>query len=151
MSRFMQGDSVQLMATFPDSSIDFILTDPPYLVRFKDRSGRSIAGDVSDEWVRPASQEMFRVLKNNSLAVSFYGWNRVDTFMQAWKAAGFRVVGHLVFTKSYASKSAFVGYQHESAYVLAKGRPALPQNPLPDVMPWEYTGTRCERNQTGAG
>jgi site-specific DNA-methyltransferase (adenine-specific) len=80
----MQGDSVQLMATFPDSSIDFILTDPPYLVGFKDRSGRSIAGDVSDEWVRPASQEMFRVLKNNSLAVSFYGWNRVDTFMQAW-------------------------------------------------------------------
>lgn len=142
MSRFMQGDSVQLMATFPDSSIDFILTDPPYLVGFKDRSGRSIAGDVSDEWVRPASQEMFRVLKNNSLAVSFYGWNRVDTFMQAWKAAGFRVVGHLVFTKSYASKSAFVGYQHESAYVLAKGRPALPQNPLPDVMPWEYTGNR---------
>lgn len=142
MSRFMQGDSVQLMATFPDSSIDFILTDPPYLVGFKDRSGRSIAGDVSDEWVRPASQEMFRVLKNNSLAVSFYGWNRVDTFMQAWKTAGFRVVGHLVFTKSYASKSAFVGYQHESAYVLAKGRPALPQNPLPDVMPWEYTGNR---------
>ncbi len=35
MSRFMQGDSVQLMATFPDSSIDFILTDPPYLVGFR--------------------------------------------------------------------------------------------------------------------
>jgi site-specific DNA-methyltransferase (adenine-specific) len=31
----MQGDSVQLMATFPDSSIDFILTDPPYLVGFR--------------------------------------------------------------------------------------------------------------------
>lgn len=142
MSRFMQGDSVQLMATFPDTSIDFILTDPPYLVGFKDRSGRSIANDVNDEWVLPASQQMYRVLKNNSLAVSFYGWNRVDTFMRAWKAAGFRVVGHLVFTKPYASKSAFVGYQHESAYVLAKGRPALPQNPLPDVMPWEYTGNR---------
>jgi len=142
MSRFMQGDSVQLMATFPDNSIDFILTDPPYLVGFKDRSGRSIANDVSDEWVMPASQQMFRVMKPHSLAVSFYGWNRVDTFMQAWKAAGFRVVGHLVFTKPYASKSAFVGYQHESAYILAKGRPALPQNPLPDVMPWEYTGNR---------
>ncbi|AVV40039.1 DNA methyltransferase [Pantoea agglomerans] len=142
MSRFMRGDSVEIMAGFPDNSIDFILTDPPYLVGFKDRSGRSIANDVSDEWVLPASREMFRVLKNNSLAVSFYGWNRVDVFMQAWKAAGFRVVGHLVFTKTYASKSAFVGYQHESAYLLAKGRPPLPAKPLPDVMPWQYTGNR---------
>lgn len=48
-------------------------------------------------------------------------------------------MGHLVFTKPYASKSAFVGYQHESAYVLAKGRPPLP---LPDVIPWQYTGNR---------
>lgn len=142
MSRFMHGDSVQVMGGFPDKSIDFILTDPPYLVGFKDRSGRSIANDVNSEWVQPASNEMFRVLKDNSLAVSFYGWNRVDIFMQAWKAAGFRVVGHIVFTKPYASKSAFVGYQHESAYVLAKGRPALPAKPLPDVMPWEYTGNR---------
>ena len=145
MSRFMRGDSVEIMANFPDNSIDFILTDPPYLVGFKDRSGRSIAGDVSDEWVLPASREMFRVLKNNSLAVSFYGWNRVDIFMQAWKTAGFRVVGHLVFTKTYSSKSAFVGYQHESAYLLAKGRPPLPVKPLPDVMPWQYTGNRTTR------
>lgn len=137
MSRFLLGDSVHVMSHFPDNAVDFILTDPPYLVGFKDRSGRSIANDVSDEWVLPASRQMFRVLKNDRLAVSFYGWNRVDVFMQAWKAAGFRVVGHIVFTKSYASKSAFVGYQHESAYLLAKGRP-----PLPDVMPWQYTGNR---------
>lgn len=142
MSRFIHGDSVQVMGGFPDKSIDFILTDPPYLVGFKDRSGRTIANDVNSDWVLPANREMFRVLKDNSLAVSFYGWNRVDVFMQAWKAAGFRVVGHIVFTKPYASKSAFVGYQHESAYVLAKGRPALLQKPLPDVMPWEYTGNR---------
>ncbi|MEI2606925.1 DNA methyltransferase [Erwinia aphidicola] len=142
MSRFIHGDSIQVMGGFPDKSIDFILTDPPYLVGFKDRSGRSIANDVNSDWVQPASREMFRGLKDNSLAVSFYGWNRIDIFMQAWKAAGFRVVGHIVFTKPYASKSAFVGYQHESAYVLAKGRPALPQKPLPDVMPWEYTGNR---------
>jgi len=27
----MLGDSVQIMSTFPDSAVDFILTDPPYL------------------------------------------------------------------------------------------------------------------------
>lgn len=118
MSRYVLGDCVQVMAGYPASSVDFVLTDPPYLVGFKDRSGRSIANDNNDEWVQPAFREMFRVLKPDSLAVSFYGWNRVDTFMTAWKRAGFRAVGHLVFTKRYASKSAFVGYQHECAYIL---------------------------------
>ena len=142
MSRFIQGDCEQVMSGFPANAVDLILTDPPYLVGFTDRSGRSIANDKQGDWLLPVSKEMFRVLKANSLAVSFYGWNRVDLFMQAWKAAGFRVVGHIVFTKTYASKSAFVGYQHESAYVLAKGRPPLPEKPLPDVMPWQYTGNR---------
>ncbi len=38
--------------------------------------------------------------------VSFYGWNKVDRFMDAWRNAGFYVVGHLVFRKRYTSKGA---------------------------------------------
>nr|ULG19952.1 methylase [Yersinia frederiksenii]ULG20009.1 methylase [Yersinia frederiksenii] len=135
MSRYILGDSVQVMSTFPAGCIDFILTDPPYLVGFTDRDGRSIANDKNGDWVLPASREMFRVLKPNSLMVSFYGWNRVDSFVNAWKQADFRIVGHLVFTKTYASKSTFVGYSHENAYILAKGRPPVPANPLSDVLP----------------
>ncbi|EON8918834.1 DNA methyltransferase, partial [Escherichia coli] len=60
--------------------------------------------------------------------------------MAAWKNAGFSVVGHLVFTKNYTSKAAYVGYRHECAYILAKGRPRLPQKPLPDVLGWKYSG-----------
>lgn len=142
MSRLMQGDCVEIMSRFPGEAVDFILTDPPYLVNYRDRSGRSIAGDKTDEWLQPACDQMFRVLKRDSLMVSFYGWNAADKFVGAWKAAGFRVVGHLVFAKPYASKSAFVGYAHESAYLLAKGRPPLPASPLPDVMSWKYTGNR---------
>lgn len=140
MSRFLLGNCVQLMAGIPDNAVDFILTDPPYLVGFRDRQGRTLAGDVTDEWLQPACREMYRVLKNHSLMVSFYGWNRVDRFMAEWKAAGFSVVGHLVFTKNYASKTGYVGYRHECAYVLAKGRPRVPQKPLPDVLGWKYSG-----------
>ena len=42
MSRFILGDCVRVMATFPGNAVDFILTDPPYLVGFRDRSGRTI-------------------------------------------------------------------------------------------------------------
>jgi site-specific DNA-methyltransferase (adenine-specific) len=142
MSRLMQGDCVEVMSRFPGEAVDFILTDPPYLVNYRDRSDRVIAGDKTGEWMQPACNEMFRVLKQNSLMVSFYGWNSTDKFMTAWKAAGFRVVGHLVFAKPYASKSAFLSYSHENAYLLAKGRPPLPKSPLPDVRVWEYTGNR---------
>ncbi|EFG6587888.1 DNA methylase [Escherichia coli] len=142
MSRFVLGNCIDVMARIPDNAIDLILTDPPYLVGFRDRSGRTIAGDKTDEWLQPACNEMFRVLKKDALMVSFYGWNRVDRFMAAWKNAGFSVVGHLVFTKNYTSKAAYVGYRHECAYILAKGRPRLPQNPLPDVLGWKYSGNR---------
>lgn len=109
MSRFVLGNCIDVMARIPDNGIDFILTDPPYLVGFRDRQGRTIAGDKTDEWLQPACNEMYRVLKKDALMVSFYGWNRVDRFMAAWKNAGFSVVGHLVFTKNYTSKAAYVG------------------------------------------
>ena len=54
MSRFILGDCVRVMTTIPDNAIDFILTDPPYLVGFRDRQGRTIAGDKTDEWLQPA-------------------------------------------------------------------------------------------------
>lgn len=142
MSRFILGDCVQVMSRFPSRAVDFILTDPPYLVGYKDRSGRTLAGDNSPEWLQPACHEMYRVLKNDSLMVSFYAWNRADLFINAWKSAGFRIVGHIVFAKSYASKSTFVGYAHESAFLLAKGRPKTPERPIHDVIQWQYTGNR---------
>ncbi len=99
MSRIVLGDCLAVLPTLPDRCVNLIVTDPPYLVNYKDRSGRSIANDVDDGWLAPAFKELYRVLANDSLAVSFYGWNRVDKFFSAWRGAGFHVVGHLVFAK----------------------------------------------------
>ena len=54
MSRFILGNCIDVMRGFPDRAVDLIVTDPPYLVGFKDRQGRQIAGDVTDEWLQPA-------------------------------------------------------------------------------------------------
>ncbi|ECY4360670.1 DNA methylase, partial [Salmonella enterica subsp. enterica serovar Typhimurium] len=40
MSRLILGNCVDIMSGFPERAVDFILTDPPYLVGFRDRSGR---------------------------------------------------------------------------------------------------------------
>jgi DNA modification methylase len=38
MSRFILGNCVDIMSGFPERAVDFILTDPPYLVGFRTRS-----------------------------------------------------------------------------------------------------------------
>jgi adenine-specific DNA-methyltransferase len=80
-------------------------------------------------------------------AISFYGWPKVDLFFAAWKSAGFRIGGHIVFRKRYASKTAFLQYRHEAAYLFIKGNPAFPATPLPDVMGWTYTGNKLHPTQ----
>ncbi len=141
------GDCIPLMRRMDAASVDFILTDPPYLVRYRDRAGRTIRNDVDGRWLKPAFAEMFRLLKPDSFCVSFYGWNQVDRSMAAWREAGFRIVGHLVFTKPYASSSRFLEHRHEQAYLLAKGDPSEPTRTVSDVLGWQYTGNRLHPTQ----
>ena len=142
-----QGDCIQVMRDMAANSVDFILTDPPYLVNYRDRDGRSIQNDAKAAWLKPAMREAYRVLKHNRVAVMFYGWTKVDAFFEAWKEAGFQPVGHIVFRKAYSSKSRFLSYRHEQAYLLAKGRPTLPKQPLADVMDMPYSGNKLHPTQ----
>ncbi|HLH34687.1 MAG TPA: DNA methyltransferase [Alloacidobacterium sp.] len=143
-----QGDCIEVMRQMPANSIDFILTDPPYLVNFRDRTGRTLQNDTSSDWLRPAMKEAYRVLRNNRLMLCFYGWPRAEKFLEAWREAGFRPVGHMVFRKSYTTKSTeFLRYQHEQAYLLAKGRPAMIGQPVADVQRLLYTGNRLHPTQ----
>jgi len=143
----VHGDCIEVMRTMRSESIDFVLTDPPYLVSYRDRAGRTIQNDQNDAWMLPAFREIYRVLKPNRFLACFYGWSRVDRFLGAWHAAGFRVVGHMVFVKHYASASKFLRYQHEQAYLLAKGSPELPKNAIGDVIEMKYSGNRFHPTQ----
>ena len=115
MSRFVLGNCIDVMARIPDNAIDFILTDPPYLVGFRDRSGRTIAGDKTDEWLQPACNEMFRVLKKERVngellrlepRRSLYGRLEKCGIQRCWSPG---------LHQNYTSKAAYVGYRHECA------------------------------------
>jgi DNA modification methylase len=143
----MHGNCIEIMQAMRARSVDFILTDPPYLAAYKSRDGQSILNDDNAAWLTRSFAQMYRILKPDCCAISFYGWPKVDLFFSAWKSAGFRVGGHIIFRKRYASKTAFLRYQHEAAYLLIKGKPAFPASPLPDVMDWTYTGNRLHPTQ----
>lgn len=131
-NRILHGDCVDVMRELPAENVDFILTEPPYLVR----------------WLKPAFAQMFQVLKLGSLALSFYGWNRVGFFFEAWKAAGFSVVGHLVFRKRYASSKRFFAYHHESAYLLARATRSRPPLGCRTCWTGSTRATGCTRRRS---
>ena len=140
------GEATSVLAQCPSAHFDLVVTDPPYLVNYKTRDGRPAYrnDDPNDAaWLPAAFAEMYRILKPDSLCVSFYGWKRADLFLSAWLKAGFRPVGHIVWKKRYASRTDLTRSTHEAAYLLAKGKPRKPARPISDVLPWgQYTGNR---------
>lgn len=140
--RIINGNAIEALKRLEAGSVDLAITDPPYLVNYKDRAGRSIANDSNADEVLPAFDGVYSALKQDSLCISFAGWTALDQFATAWTKAGFRIIGHIVWTKPYASNKGQTAYHHESAYVLAKGRPKLPANAFPDVQDWIYSGNR---------
>ena len=150
LNSVVSGDCIDVMAHMPWASVDFILTDPPYVTRYrphKNNAGKTVVNDDNGAWLEPAFRQMCRVLRTNSLCVSFYGTLNAALFIDAWRSAGFRIVGHIAFIKKYPSSTRFMRHQHESAFLIAKGNPAFPDTPIPDVLDWQYTGNLLHPTQ----
>lgn len=146
-NHLIHGDCAGIFSSQPAGFADLSVTDPPYLVNYRERQGRAIAGDRDDGWLKPASSAIHRALKNDAFLFSFYGWHKVDLFINAWRDADFTPVGHIVPHKPYASTVRFLAYCDQQTYLLTKGRPSLPGQPLPDVQPWHYSGNEFHPNQ----
>jgi DNA modification methylase len=146
VDNILPGDCAEEMQRIPNGTIDLVVTDPPYIAKYKDRTERRVLGDDNWRWVAPAFSQVYRVLKPDSYCVSFYGWQHIEKLMTTWKFLGFHPVAHLVWPKRYPSKRSVVEYMHEQAFVLAKGSP-YPTYRLPDVLPWEYSGNALHPTQ----
>src|ERR1700744_6222639 len=70
----LHADCLTALPQLPAESVQFILTDPPYITRYKSRDGRIVPNDDNAAWLKPAFAEMYRVLAADSFAVSYYGW-----------------------------------------------------------------------------
>ena len=147
LNRIVNDDCLHVLPELPARSINFVLTDPPYIARYRSRDGRAVLNDDNDTWLEPAFAEIYRVLERNSFCVSFYGWPHADKFISAWRKAGFRIVGHLAFPKRYTSSERYLRYQHECAYLLAKGYPQTPADTIGDVIDWTYSGNKLHPTQ----
>src|SRR5258708_12628654 len=110
INTIVQGDCIEVMRQLPANNVDFILTDPPYLVNFRDRFGRKLQNDTDSSWLKPAFAQAYRVLKQDRLMFCFYGLPRAHRFIKAWTKSGFPPVEHILFVKPYTPKTHLVPY-----------------------------------------
>jgi DNA modification methylase len=55
MNWIIHADCTEVLKTMPADSVDFVLTDPPYFVRYRDRSGRSLQNDGAEDTAKVLS------------------------------------------------------------------------------------------------
>ncbi|KXG87598.1 hypothetical protein [Agrobacterium bohemicum] len=65
----IHGDCIAVMAGLPAASVDFVLTDPPYICNYRDRQGRTIANDTNVDRLEPACRAIHRLVKPAGHAV----------------------------------------------------------------------------------
>jgi adenine-specific DNA-methyltransferase len=105
-----------------------------------------IVGDEELSWLEPVFSNICRVMKPDTFAVCFYGWPQAETFVRVWKRVGFRLVSHLCFVKNVPGLGHFTRSGHETAFLLAKGRPA-PANVIVDTIDWHREQETFHPNQ----
>jgi DNA modification methylase len=132
------GDCLEVMTSLPGSSIDLIVTDPPYGKMFHDSShtrgdsnlyknpaparfaGCKIAGDA-----RP---DIARLLRPCGAAYIFSQWMVESAWIDALKASGLKVRNRLIWVKPMHgmgdTKTTF-GPKHEAILYAARGRHLL--------------------------
>ncbi len=142
----IQGDCRLVLSMLPSASVDFVLTDPPYFVKYKDRSARMVRNDRCPGGVLEAFKDVCRVLKPDELCPSIAGITSMLS-PPCGKPQASRLWATWSSAKTYASSQRFLRYSHECAYLLAKGKPRVPENPISDVLPWHYSGNRAHSNE----
>ncbi len=120
------------MKQIPDSTIDLIVTDPPFAIDFKAKkanynrtSSRVLEGyeeipkdkyyDFTQEWIR----DCFRILKNSGSMYIFSGWNNLKDILIALDEIGFITVNHIIWKYQFGvvTKRKFVTSHYHCLFV----------------------------------
>ena len=147
LNKIYNGDCIVGMQSLSSCNIDLVVTDPPYLMKYrtnrrKDKSHeycKEIAGDNDFGLIKAYVKECYRVLKDNSAMYMFCNANQIAFFIETAKAVGFKVKNIIIWVKDEHTsgdlKAAF-GCQYEFILLLNKGRKFLKGHRITDV--WKF-------------
>ena len=121
--------------------VDFILTDPPYGIKYVPPRGTHGAiqnDDFSNQEHVDLIYEYFKrcynILKDDSFMVSFMGWSTIPAFNDAITKAGFTIKSMPIWVKNNFGIGYYTRPQYEPMYLCFKGSPKPPENAISDVI-----------------
>lgn len=105
-NKVIHGDCLEVMKCLPDESVDMVLTDPPYGMKFQSNHRKEkyskIIGDNSLEWIDEFVKQSYRIAKNNTAHYIFCSFHNIDIFKQSFQKY-FTVKNILVWEKNNTS------------------------------------------------
>jgi site-specific DNA-methyltransferase (adenine-specific) len=132
------GDCLDIMPTLEDKSVDMILTDPPYGMKYQSARRTAtpqfdkIENDDTVDWLPVLLKECWRVLKDDSHVYMFCNDYAISDFRRAFELAGFKAKRTLVWVKNnhtsgdlhgdYGNKTEFIVYAQKGRRLLRGGR-----------------------------
>lgn len=138
LNQIYLGDCMDLIPEIPDGSIDAILTDPPYGVKYQSNwcaEGPRFDPLLNDDtpctgWI----PEGYRILAEDGCLLTFCRWDVQETFKSVLEAAGFRVKSQVVWDRGATGmgdlKGAFAP-RHDVAWFATKSRSFKFSGPRP--------------------
>lgn len=151
--RLMQGDCLQRMKEMPSGSVDMILTDPPYGMKFRSNHRherhREIANDSGLGWLPAFMKESYRVAADNTGHYFFSSWHNIDVFKQAAQSH-FKIKNILVWEKNNTSMGDLAGdFAPKVEFILFchKGRARIRGKRDPNIFKFSRTANELHPTQ----
>lgn len=147
------GDGMDILRSLPSGSIDMVLTDPPYGIRYMSnlrKRGRhdAIVADDNLDWLPSYIKEISRVAKPDTGHYMFCSWRTYSEFFRVISGY-FTVRNLLVWCKNNHGAGDLMGSfapKHELIIFFTKGRPLRRSKRVPDVL--HYNKVPSDRHPT---
>lgn len=136
------GNAMAILGTWPDETVDAIITDPPYGLRYVstrpvDEADYKpmIAGDRYPciWWLGDA----YRVTRPGGCLLCFCNWKTQETWRMAIECAGYTIRSHVIWDRVWHGTGNVKGSfapQHDIIWFAVKGAYVLPNTRPNDVM-----------------
>lgn len=139
-------DCIEGMRKIPSGGVDFILTDPPYLIKYSTsrrdyghKFSHEILNDDNEKLVSDYISECYRILREDSAAYMFCSSKTLDFFMRETRNVGFVIKNVLIWQKNNHTAGdlkAQYGQCYEPILYLNKGKRVINGKRLEDV--WKF-------------
>lgn len=139
-------DCLEGMKRIANESVDLIVTDPPYLVKYK--TGRRkdkkhkfssvIANDDNPDTISAYIEDCYRIMKPNSAMYMFCSADKVD-FFKTELEKHFKIKNMIIWVKNNHTAgdlAAAFGRKYEIIFLVNKGRKIFNGKRVTDV--WEF-------------